>query len=51
MQVIKYDLNKINEMLNILNTLPFKGFENAQKMVAIFNILDNPINEDNKDVK
>lgn len=48
MQTIwKYETNKIEEVLNILNGIELKpGIVNAEKLVRIFQLLGNPIQDD-----
>jgi hypothetical protein len=41
---ISYDTDKIQELLNILNTMSFVGIPEAMKLVRIFEILNEPFN-------
>jgi len=45
MDKLTYSKEAIERLLNIINTLPFQGFQNASKLVEIFNILNDPIRE------
>ena len=45
---ISYKQEKIQELLNIINTLPYTGFDNAFKLARIFEILNEPFNLNNK---
>lgn len=46
MDKLTYSKEAIERLLNIINTLPFQGFQNASKLVEIFNILNDPIRGD-----
>lgn len=41
---LTYDTEKIQELLNILNTMPFMGIPEAMKLVRMFDILNEPFN-------
>jgi len=46
---LKYTSQQIEQVLNLLNTLPFKGFEDAMKLNKIFQILNSPfVNKSNQ---
>ena len=45
MEKITYSKENIEQMLNVLNSMSFTGFQDAQKIVMIFNILNSPIVE------
>jgi len=38
-QRIIYDINTIETVLNLLNTLPIVGIDSANKMVKVFDLL------------
>jgi hypothetical protein len=40
---MNYEIEKIEEVLTIINKLPFKGFEDASKVIRIYEILNSPI--------
>jgi recombinational DNA repair protein RecR len=48
MEIITYSKESIEKLLNIINTLPYQGFQSASKIVEIYNILNNPIKEKSK---
>ena len=43
MKTMNYEIEKIEEVLTIINKLPFKGFEDASKVIRIYEILNSPI--------
>lgn len=45
MDKLSYSKESIERLLNIINTLPIQGFQQASKIVEIFQILNNPIKE------
>ena len=48
-EVVSYELDKIQLLLNILNSMEFKGIQQAQGIAQISVILNNPIK--NSEVK
>lgn len=50
-EVVSYELDKIQLLLNILNSMDFKGIQQAQGIVQINTILNNPVkySEDKKE--
>lgn len=50
-EVVSYEVDKIQLLLNILNSMDFKGIQQAQGIAQISVILNNPIksSEDNKE--
>ena len=48
-EVVSYELDKIQLLLNILNSMEFKGIQQAQGVAQISVILNNPIK--NSEVK
>lgn len=42
-EVVSYELDKIQLLLNILNSMEFKGIQQAQGIAQISVILNNPI--------
>ncbi|HBY19924.1 MAG TPA: hypothetical protein DEG71_02780 [Clostridiales bacterium] len=52
MDKITYSKESIEKLLNIINTLPYQGFQNAGKLMEVYNILNNPIKEkENTEIK
>jgi hypothetical protein len=51
MDTLIYSKESIEKLLNIINTLPFQGIQNASKVVEIFNILNNSIKDKPKDIQ
>jgi hypothetical protein len=49
MDNMTYSKEAIEKLLNIINTLPYSGFQNANKICEIFNILNNPIKDKSKE--
>ena len=47
-QEISYKKEKIEEVLNIINTLPFTGFNDALKVTRIFELMNEPFNINKK---
>ena len=49
-EVVSYETDKIQLLLNILNSMEFKGIQQAQGIAQISVILNNPIktSEDNE---
>ncbi|MDD4779021.1 MAG: hypothetical protein PHT02_00260 [Tissierellia bacterium] len=41
---LSYNKDKIQELLNIINTMPFIGITDAMKLMRIFEILNEPFN-------
>jgi len=46
---IKYKQEQINQALTIINSIEVKGIINMQKLVALVNILNTPINDKQKE--
>ena len=38
-----YSNSQIQEILNLINVLPFHGFDSANKLARVFQILNSPI--------
>jgi hypothetical protein len=47
-QELSYKKEKIEEVLNIINTLQFTGFDGALKLTRIFDIMNEPFNLNKK---
>lgn len=46
-QIWKYETKKIEEVLNLLNTIELKvGIVNAEKLLRVFQLLSNPVEND-----
>lgn len=43
---VRYTNEQIEELANILNSLPFSGFNNAMKVAKVFSILNSPIQQE-----
>ena len=43
MEHLVYKVEQINEILNLINTLPVNGIDNCNKIVSIYQILNNNI--------
>jgi hypothetical protein len=43
MDTLSYSKEQIEKLLNIINTFPCTGFQNASKLMKIYNILNSSI--------
>lgn len=50
MEKIVYTKQQVEQALNLLNMLSFTGFDAANKLSTVFQILNNPVIE-NKEIK
>lgn len=49
METAKYEVNSINKVLDMLNNLTVTGINNAHAIVEITKILQNPIDDRNRE--
>ncbi len=46
MEYLKYTLEQIEKVLNIVNTIPVSGIDNCNKIVSIYQILNSDIKDE-----
>jgi Txe/YoeB family toxin of Txe-Axe toxin-antitoxin module len=48
MEMVIYNREKIQTLLNIINQTPFQGIQQAQAITQIVSVLGNPIKKEDK---
>ena len=42
-EIVKYSKENVEKVLNLIDSLPMNGFQSANKLSIIFQILNNPV--------